>query len=92
MIAHKEVIAEMRKYDIFSIGWRTYNKKTKKGGVFKELHSARLATKSVKKSTANHFQNHTFDVEVMVNGQPTGDLVRIHLPLVLFFNGESCTP
>lgn len=82
----------MRTYEVFSIGWRTFNKKAKTGGTFKEVHSAKLVTKSVKASKANHFKHHTFDIEVMVDEQPTGELIRVHLPLVVFFNGESCTP
>ena len=92
MITHKAVLEKMRTGQTFSIVFRTLNKQRKTGGVLKEYHTARLATKKVKNTKANHFKNHTFNIETVVNGHGTGELIKVHLPLVIFFNGESCTP
>lgn len=92
MITHKSVIEQMRIGKPFSITYRTLNKQKKTGGELKEFHTAQLVTKKVKGTKANHFTNHTFDIETVVEGQGTGDIYRVHLPLVIFFNGESCTP
>lgn len=92
MITHKQVLAEMRTGKPFSIAFRTLNRQKKTGGELKEFHTAKLITKKVKGTKDNHFENHTFNIKQMANGEEVGNPIKVHLPLVVLFNGESCTP
>lgn len=93
---HKEALEFMKKSDTFSIEYRSFNRQKRTGGKLMQFHSVRMVTGKLKREDAkratNHFENFTFDVEVMVDDLRTNRLQRIHLPFVTKVNDINCYP
>lgn len=93
---HKDALQFMRNSEEFSLEYRSFNKKRKTGGKLVEIHSARLVTGKLEREGAlkptNHKTNFTFDIEVIVAGQRTNNIKRVHLIFVTKIDGKNCYP
>ena len=67
---------------------------TKVRGV-KSQESAQPATGNRQLETPKqpaHFKNYTRNIVVLINGHPTSEIMKIHPPLLIQFNGMKVTP
>ncbi len=98
-ISLKEAIAVMDGANEFSIGFRTYNDRQQTGGEFIEIKRAakHLSFKMPSngsepaasnhpgsKKNPNHFENATRNIKNI----QTGDILKLHLDLIVFFNNK----
>lgn len=102
MITTKDILEEMKTGNIFSCRVVTYDRKRKTGGKILEIHQAVLVQKEErdrpmtnieqkqlqKKRGANHRKHYTRNIKLCVDGIPTEQIVKIHPPLILEFNGK----
>lgn len=47
---------------------------------------------SIDKRSPNHRHWHTRNIRLLANGHPTSTIKKIHLPLIVEFNGEAVVP
>jgi hypothetical protein len=87
MIKLSEALAAMVRGETFSAEWVSYDVR-RGGGEIEEFPSLRMLRTESGIVRNTHWVNFTRNFEKIVAGQPTGLFIKIHLPLILTFNGK----
>ncbi|MCA0334483.1 MAG: hypothetical protein LCH44_11110 [Bacteroidetes bacterium] len=51
-----------------------------------------LPKTEIKTRNPKHYMHYTRNIHILKNGVPTGQMIKIHPPLVLIFNGKKVVP
>lgn len=95
-IDFKSAIKIINRGEKFSFQCVTYDKDRKRGGdIFTALEAVVCSSKTNTKTSSpnkpikpNHIQHLTKNVELLVDGVKTGQVRKIHLPLLISINGK----
>lgn len=103
-ITLKDIVAQMQTGEVFSCTVISYDKKRKTGGRVleyaqlrlvgfdrkekKSRPETRLETLQRKTKAPRHYKHFTRNAQILVNGHPTSQVVKIHPPLVTKFNQQ----
>lgn len=93
----REVLAKMDAGEVFSLGFRTYDKRKERGGEWIEVEQAQKfnhrtpsqrreeARKQPLRKDPRHYENSTRNITVI----PSGEIRKVHLRLMRKFNGKT---